>query len=138
MADSNVRKQDQNTPQGEKNISRNLPSSSGESPQEVTPKEVTPHHAAWSDVTVREIASEDKELRDEALLDEAVDQTFPASDPVAELPAHAAGQSHLVCEEEEEELLDEAIELTFPASDPIAIAAPTKEHWVAQSRHYKP
>lgn len=137
MTDSNVRKQDQNPPQEEKQLSRNLPSSSGESPQEVTPKEVAPHHAAWPDVTMREIASEDKEKRDEALLDEAVDQTFPASDPIAELPARA-DQSHLVCEDEEEELLDEAIELTFPASDPIAIAAPTKAHWVAQSRHYKP
>ena len=137
MTDSKVDQQKNAEVKKEKQLSHQLPASSGESPQEVTPKEVKPHHAAWADITVREIASEDEECRAEALLDEAVDQTFPASDPVAELPTHA-GHPHLVCEDEEEELLDEAIELTFPASDPIAIAAPTKAHWVAHSRNYKP
>lgn len=137
MAQSNVKQQANAAKQAQKPISGQLPSSSGNSPQEISPKDVVPGHAAWADITVRDIASEDPDIRQEALLDEAVDQTFPASDPVAELPTHAMRQ-HLVCEDEEEELLDEAIELTFPASDPIAVATPTREHWVAHSLHYKP
>jgi hypothetical protein len=57
---------------------------------------------------------------DEQLLDSALNQTFPASDPVAELPVEVP-----VTEEEkaEESLLDGAIEMSFPASDPIAVAS---------------
>jgi hypothetical protein len=57
---------------------------------------------------------------DEKLLDSALKQTFPASDPVAELPCDAP-----VPEEQKakECLLDDAIEMTFPASDPISVQA---------------
>jgi len=57
---------------------------------------------------------------EEKLLDRALENTFPASDPVAELP-----QSATLTEKEraKEELLDDALELTFPASDPTAIAS---------------
>ncbi len=58
---------------------------------------------------------------EEALLDEAVDESFPASDPIADLPA-----AHLDCpsspgDDAKEDLLDDAIAMTFPASDPVAI-----------------
>lgn len=61
-------------------------SSHGDSPVEVTPKDVTPHDASWADRTERKIASGNTEEREDALLDEAVDLTFPASDPIA-IPA---------------------------------------------------
>jgi hypothetical protein len=58
-------------------------SSHGDSPVEVTPKDITPDDASWADRTERKIASDDAEERQEALHDEAVDLTFPASDPIA-------------------------------------------------------
>ncbi|MDB5824356.1 MAG: hypothetical protein JWR21_3060 [Herminiimonas sp.] len=58
-------------------------SSHGDSPVEVTPKDITPDDASWADRTERKIASGDTEERREALHDEAVDLTFPASDPIA-------------------------------------------------------
>lgn len=58
-------------------------SSQGDSPVEVTPKDVTPDDASWRDRTERKIASNNTEEREDALLDEAVDLTFPASDPIA-------------------------------------------------------
>jgi hypothetical protein len=58
-------------------------SSHGDSPVEVTPKDVTPEHATWQDRTQRHTASPDPEVREDALLDEAVELTFPASDPIA-------------------------------------------------------
>jgi hypothetical protein len=55
---------------------------------------------------------------EEKLLDSALKQTFPASDPVAEMPCNTP-----VPEEEKakETLLDTAIEMSFPASDPISV-----------------
>jgi hypothetical protein len=53
----------------------------------------------------------------EALLDEAIALTFPASDPVAETPLSRA---HAACPDGDELMLDDAIALTFPASDPVA------------------
>jgi hypothetical protein len=62
----------------------------------------------------------DAAVHDEHLLDNALDDTFPASDPVAELPASA----HLTEKEMvKEELLDDALEFTFPASDPLSISS---------------
>jgi hypothetical protein len=57
----------------------------------------------------------------ERLLDEALEETFPASDPIA---AHLAEESSdaLVEQQHVERELDIALELTFPASDPIAIS----------------
>lgn len=60
-----------------------LSSSPGESPVAVTPKDVSPENAAWKDLTARPIASDDVEKRTDALLDEAGDLSFPASDPIA-------------------------------------------------------
>lgn len=103
-----------------------LPSSYGHSPQEMTPKDVGPEHAAWSDASERRIASPDPVEREEALIDESSELSFPASDPPAELPSSGKSMKDASCEDEEEELLDEAIELTFPASDPIAVTSITK------------
>ena len=48
-----------------------------------TPKDVSSEDATSKDMTERKTASEDKDEKDEALLDDAVDLTFPASDPPA-------------------------------------------------------
>lgn len=60
------------------------------------------------------------ESHQEAQLDCALEQTFPASDPVAEVETAAP-----LTEEEcaKETLLDDAVEMTFPASDPISVDA---------------
>jgi hypothetical protein len=57
---------------------------------------------------------------DEQLLDDALTDTFPASDPVAELP-HDEGLS--AKRKAREGLLDDGIEMTFPASDPVSVAS---------------
>lgn len=67
----------------------------------------------------------------ETELDNALEGTFPASDPVAEVQpkvkkrgekgAGAADEGTIG--EEGEELLDDAVSMTFPASDPIAVAS---------------
>ena len=55
---------------------------------------------------------------DEKMLDHALKGTFPASDPVAELPvSEKPSEKH----QAEECLLDDAVEMTFPASDPISV-----------------
>jgi hypothetical protein len=61
----------------------------------------------------------------EHLRDEALEETFPASDPASESPVEFADE---LSEDErhEECLLDEALEETFPASDPIAVYGPDK------------
>ncbi|MGH8809648.1 MAG: hypothetical protein ACREX0_17380 [Noviherbaspirillum sp.] len=62
---------------------------------------------------------------EERLLDEALEESFPASDPIAELPP-GLGEVKGGAELHEEDLLDEALEETFPASDPIAVYGPNK------------
>jgi len=58
-----------------------------------------------------------KEDRTERELDEALQETFPASDPIAVAADRESVESGL----------DEAVEDTFPASDPVAIdPAPAK------------
>ena len=59
--------------------------------------------------------------RDEASLDDALAQTFPASDPVGELSASAYAEKDLV-DDGVEQALDAAVAMTFPASDPVAIS----------------
>lgn len=66
----------------------------------------------------------------DAELDNALQDTFPASDPVGEVQPKKtkrgekgnsdkdAGRS-----DESEELLDDAVAMTFPASDPISVAS---------------
>lgn len=48
-----------------------------------TPKDVSPGNAAYRDLTERHLASGDPEQKQEELLDDAVELTFPASDPIA-------------------------------------------------------
>lgn len=58
-------------------------SSPGDSPVEMTPLDVSPENATWKDRTQRNVHSEDQEERADAMLDEASDLSFPASDPIA-------------------------------------------------------
>jgi transcription elongation factor GreB len=55
---------------------------------------------------------------EEHLLDDALAKTFPASDPVAELPTEPEVKEG---EKAKETLLDTALEMSFPASDPISV-----------------
>lgn len=120
--------------------SSTLPSSPGDSPRNTVPKDVSPQDAAWADLSERKITSGSQQDHDEALLDEAIEESFPASDPITELPEkhgssrQAAQKKH----DEEEESLDDAIEMTFPASDPIAIPSSDEmnhERDLRQGRH---
>ncbi|TCS35754.1 hypothetical protein EDC30_10953 [Paucimonas lemoignei] len=120
---SESKKMEQKPSSGKEEMnSSNLPSSQGDSPKEMIPKDISPTDAAWADRSERKITSRNQEEHTEALLDEAVEDTFPASDPVAEISQTHASEQHSASPiDEEEELLDDAIEMTFPASDPIAV-----------------
>jgi hypothetical protein len=66
----------------------------------------------------RESKTPAHESHDEKLLDHALKETFPASDPVAERqPKEPPSEK----EQAEESLIDSAVEMTFPASDPISV-----------------
>lgn len=58
-------------------------SSCGDMSLSVTPKDVEAHDASAQDMTVRQLQSADPEEKAQAMLDEAIDLTFPASDPLA-------------------------------------------------------
>jgi hypothetical protein len=58
-------------------------SSAGDHSQSVTPKDVSQQDASACDVTERKIRSDNPDEKEEELLDDAVDMTFPASDPIA-------------------------------------------------------
>lgn len=58
-------------------------SSHGIQSPSVTPKDVVPEDATSRDETVHPIHSDDLEQRAQALLDEAIEETFPASDPIS-------------------------------------------------------
>lgn len=58
-------------------------SSQGNNSVSVTPKDLAPEDAASRDVTEHKMCSDDLEERAQALLDEAIEETFPASDPVS-------------------------------------------------------
>jgi len=60
-----------------------LASSHGDDPVLTTPKDVEQGHASSRDMRTRPVSSADPAEREEALLDEAIDETFPASDPIA-------------------------------------------------------
>ncbi|WP_353155920.1 hypothetical protein [Herminiimonas fonticola] len=60
------------------------------------------------------------ESHEEYLLDKALAQTFPASDPVAEMPTETVSSEE---EQAKETLLDIGIEMTFPASDPVSVSS---------------
>lgn len=101
-----------------------LPSSPGDSPVELTPLDVSPDVAAWRDLTPRNITSQDPDEREDALLDEAIELSFPASDPIAVTPLPTVRMETKSHKQEDKEL-DDAIQMSFPASDPV----------VAQSSH---
>jgi hypothetical protein len=61
--------------------------SPGTTSASVTPKDVSPTDASAKDVVERKTDCEDVDEQEEALLDEAVDLSFPASDPIA-IPSH--------------------------------------------------
>lgn len=65
-------------------------SSHGNDSKSVTPKDVASDSAASKDVKERKTASEDKEEKIEEQLDDAVEMTFPASDPIAIPDPHKA------------------------------------------------
>lgn len=58
-------------------------SSPGTESRSVTPKDVGSETAASKDIHERKLASEDEDERTEEQLDDAVEMTFPASDPIA-------------------------------------------------------
>lgn len=68
----------------------------------------------------RKPADPDTQRRDRAL-----EETFPASDPLpAGGPSAPAAPHHVADEDEIEKMLDDALEDTFPASDPPALDDP--------------
>lgn len=125
MTESRKDKQKQVPLKNDAPASSTRPSSPGNAPQAITPMDIAPQDASWADRSIRKVSSPDKREHDEALLDEAGEQSFPASDPIAELAGAEGGEQYGAGTDEEEESLDHAIEMTFPASDPIAI--PTSE-----------
>lgn len=48
-----------------------------------TPKDLAPEDAASRDLTEHRLNSKDIEEKAQALLDEAIEETFPASDPIS-------------------------------------------------------
>jgi len=62
---------------------------------------------------------------EEKLIDEAVDETFPASDPIS--PDAGKDVARRVPEDEQEADLDDALDDTFPASDPVSITTPHRD-----------
>jgi hypothetical protein len=71
-------------------------------------------------VTPASEPSADAVRHEEALLDAALTQTFPASDPPPQLPVISLESAELV-DDAQEHRLDAAVAMSFPASDPIAI-----------------
>lgn len=62
----------------------------------------------------------------EDILDEALEETFPASDPISpDSGKDPVGKKMAGQEDAQEEELDDALEDTFPASDPVSITAPS-------------
>ena len=59
------------------------PSSQGDDSKSVTPKDVSPQDASARDVTERKTRSDDPDEKEQEQLDDAVEMTFPASDPIA-------------------------------------------------------
>lgn len=58
------------------------PSSPGNDSAAVTPKDVGNHDATSRDVVRRKTTSSDPDEKQEAQLDDAIELTFPASDPL--------------------------------------------------------
>lgn len=75
-------------------------------------------HDAKNEKSLTEGNEPTVKTHNEQLLDHALTETFPASDPVAETPQQESAST-----EHKEFLLDEGIEMTFPASDPVSVAS---------------
>lgn len=58
-------------------------SSEGDNSLSVTPKDVSKKSASAKDVTARNVGSSDPDEKQQELLDEVIEQSFPASDPPA-------------------------------------------------------
>ena len=58
-------------------------SSHGNNSVSQTPKDVSAQDAASRDITERKVRSDDPDEKEQEMLDDAVEQTFPASDPAA-------------------------------------------------------
>jgi len=69
-----------------------------------TPKDVAPQDAASRDIVERNITSSDPDEKLQAQLDDAVEQTFPASDP----PAVTGGVTRIDVPKEDEEKPEDA------------------------------
>ena len=80
---SNIQSTQPSGPGQKDKLSSTMPSSPGNSPRVMAPHEVMPDQAAWRDRTERPISAKDEDSRVDALLDEANDLSFPASDPIA-------------------------------------------------------
>jgi hypothetical protein len=65
--------------------------SQGNDSASVTPKDLNPEDAASRDLTERHLNSPDPDERQQELLDDAIDLSFPASDP----PAIVGGVSRI-------------------------------------------
>ena len=76
------------------------------------------HHRPLNEKAPAESPRAVPKSHDEKLLDSALKQTFPASDPVAEMPCDTPAPEE---EKAKETLLDTALEMSFPASDPISV-----------------
>lgn len=72
-----------NYPPGKTTIADPQTASAGDTSPVVTPKDVSPDDAAAKDLIVRKVDSDDIEESEEALLDDAIELSFPASDPIS-------------------------------------------------------
>ena len=66
-------------------------SSPGDASVAETPKDVSADNATARDRIQRNLSSDNLDEREEALLDDAIELTFPASDPIA-VPSYAQAQ----------------------------------------------
>lgn len=67
--------------------------SPGDNSPSVTPKDVSADAATAQDLTERKTCSDNVDEQEEELLDDAVELTFPASDPIA-IPSPETLQRH--------------------------------------------
>lgn len=102
---------------GRHSAGRRPPSMPVETPGDEASRDVAPRFAGSIEVETEEFSFCQDPQSQEILLDEAIEMTFPASDPIAETTFAAR---HSACLDSDELLLDDAIALTFPASDPVA------------------
>jgi hypothetical protein len=77
---SNLKRSSEHSNPGQRD---EVTSSHGDHSRSVTPKDVVPEDAAHRDVTEHKLTSKDIEEKAQAMLDEAVEESFPASDPIA-------------------------------------------------------